>query len=133
LDLADPPVRPSEPSARDPTPARLRTGNQVAFQEGTAVRASAVVWATGFRAYYSWVAVPDAFDEQGRPRHERGITATPGLAFVGLPWQHTPRFRAARVRPVRRRVGLPASSRPTAPSEAPTSPSADSVVLDRRR
>lgn len=65
------------------------TGNQVAFQDGTVVHASAVVWATGFRADYTWVDVPDAFDEQGRPRHQRGITAIPGLAFVGLPWQHT--------------------------------------------
>jgi len=65
------------------------TGDTVAFQDGTSVRASAVVWATGFRADYSWVAVPDAFDKQGRPQHQRGITAVPGLAFVGLPWQHT--------------------------------------------
>jgi putative flavoprotein involved in K+ transport len=48
-----------------------------------------VVWATGFRADYSWVDVPDAFDDQGRPRHERGITPAQGLAFVGLPWQYT--------------------------------------------
>jgi putative flavoprotein involved in K+ transport len=65
------------------------TGNQVTFQDGTAVRASTVVWATGFRADYTWVDVPDAFDEQGHPHHQRGITAVPGLAFVGLPWQHT--------------------------------------------
>lgn len=65
------------------------TGNQVAFRDGATVRASAVVWATGFRADYTWVDVPDAFDEQGHLRHQRGITAVPGLAFVGLPWQHT--------------------------------------------
>lgn len=65
------------------------TGDTVAFQDGTSVRASAVVWATGFRADYSWIAVPDAFDDQGHPRHQRGITAVPGLTFVGLPWQHT--------------------------------------------
>lgn len=65
------------------------TGDQVGFQDDTSVRASAVVWATGFRADYTWVDIPDAFDEQGRPRHQRGITAARGLAFVGLPWQHT--------------------------------------------
>ena len=65
------------------------TGNQVAFQDGTSLRASAVVWATGFRADYSWVDVPNVLDEKGNPRHHRGITAAPGLAFVGLPWQHT--------------------------------------------
>ena len=72
-----------------PAPVVSTTGNEVTFQDGTSVRAAAVVWATGFRADYSWVDVPDAFDEQGHPRHERGITAVPGLAFVGLPWQHT--------------------------------------------
>ena len=64
-------------------------GDAVTFQDGTSVRAAAVVWATGFRADYSWLDIPDAFDDQGRPRHQRGITAVPGLAFVGLPWQHT--------------------------------------------
>lgn len=65
------------------------TGNEVTFQDGTSVYASAVVWATGFRADYSWIDVPDVFDDQGQPRHQRGITAVPGLTFVGLPWQHT--------------------------------------------
>ena len=65
------------------------TGNEVGFQAGPSVQAATVVWATGFRANYSWVDVPDAFDEQGRPRHERGISPAAGLAFVGLPWQHT--------------------------------------------
>jgi putative flavoprotein involved in K+ transport len=64
-------------------------GNEVAFQDGTSVRASAVVWATGFRADYSWVDVAGAIDEKGSPRHLRGVTAARGLAFVGLPWQHT--------------------------------------------
>ena len=65
------------------------TGDEVGFQAGPSARATAVVWATGFSADYSWVDVPDAFDDQGRPRHERGITPPQGLAFVGLPWQHT--------------------------------------------
>jgi putative flavoprotein involved in K+ transport len=65
------------------------TANEIRFQVGPVVRASTVVWATGFRTDYSWVDVPEAFDEDGNPRHQRGITAAPGLAFVGLPWQHT--------------------------------------------
>jgi putative flavoprotein involved in K+ transport len=65
------------------------TRDEVGFQDGPSVHAATVVWATGFRANYSWVDVPDAFDEQGRPHHRRGITGARGLAFVGLPWQHT--------------------------------------------
>jgi putative flavoprotein involved in K+ transport len=64
-------------------------GNEVRFDNGHAVRTSTVVWATGFRADYSWVDVPAAFDAEGHPRHERGISAARGLAFIGLPWQHT--------------------------------------------
>ncbi|MEP9363034.1 NAD(P)-binding domain-containing protein [Nocardioides sp. CN2-186] len=65
------------------------SGNQVTFQDGASANAAAVVWATGFRANYSWVDVPDALDEHGRPRHQRGIAAARGLVFIGLPWQHT--------------------------------------------
>jgi putative flavoprotein involved in K+ transport len=69
--------------------ATSMTGHEIRFEAGPSARAATVVWATGFRADYSWVEVPDAFDDQGRPRHHRGITAAAGLAFVGLPWQHT--------------------------------------------
>jgi putative flavoprotein involved in K+ transport len=55
----------------------------VSFQDESAV------WATGFRADYSWVDVRGVFDAEGRPCHERGISPVRGLAFVGLPWQHT--------------------------------------------
>jgi putative flavoprotein involved in K+ transport len=29
------------------------------------------------------------FDVSGRLVHRRGVTASPGLYFLGLPWQHT--------------------------------------------
>jgi len=69
--------------------ATSMTGHEIRFGAGPSTRAATVVWATGFRADYSWVDVPDAFDDHGRPRHERGITPAQGLAFVGLPWQYT--------------------------------------------
>jgi putative flavoprotein involved in K+ transport len=47
-----------------------------------------VIWATGFRRDFSWVALP-AFDGSGDPVHRRGVTAVPGLYAVGLPWLHT--------------------------------------------
>jgi putative flavoprotein involved in K+ transport len=28
----------------------------------------------------------DVFDEDGRPRHQGGITDSPGIYFVGHPW-----------------------------------------------
>jgi putative flavoprotein involved in K+ transport len=47
-----------------------------------------VIWATGFRSDWSWVAVP-AFDGVGYPTHVRGVTTVPGLYVVGLPWLYT--------------------------------------------
>jgi putative flavoprotein involved in K+ transport len=45
-----------------------------------------IIWATGFVADYNWMKV-DIFDENGRPRHQRGVSAEPGIYFLGLPWQ----------------------------------------------
>jgi putative flavoprotein involved in K+ transport len=48
----------------------------------------AVIWCTGYRSDFSWVDVP-VFDGSGQPAHERGVTPSPGLYFIGLPWLHT--------------------------------------------
>lgn len=47
-----------------------------------------VIWSTGFRTDYAWIEVP-IFDGRGYPVHERGVTAAPGLYFLGLPWLYT--------------------------------------------
>jgi putative flavoprotein involved in K+ transport len=44
-----------------------------------------IVWATGYKLDFSWVQVP-VFDETGYPIHQRGVTAYPGLYFLGLHW-----------------------------------------------
>lgn len=49
---------------------------------------STVIWTTGYRHDYSWIDMP-IFDEQGIPRHRRGLTEVAGLYFLGLLWQHT--------------------------------------------
>lgn len=46
---------------------------------------TSIVWATGFVSDYSWLNV-DAFDENGRPSHRRGVSSEPGVYFLGLPW-----------------------------------------------
>jgi len=46
---------------------------------------TSVLWATGFAVDYSWLKV-DAFDEEGKPQHERGVSTEPGIYFLGLPW-----------------------------------------------
>ncbi len=47
---------------------------------------TSVVWATGFAVDYGWLNV-DGFDENGKPRHQRGVSSEPGVYFLGLPWQ----------------------------------------------
>ncbi|WP_343074427.1 NAD(P)/FAD-dependent oxidoreductase [Phytoactinopolyspora limicola] len=46
---------------------------------------TSIVWATGFATDYGWLHV-DAFDENGQPKHRRGVSAEPGVYFLGLPW-----------------------------------------------
>jgi putative flavoprotein involved in K+ transport len=73
---------------------RLRTRTtdaarrEITFGDGTRLEPAAVVWATGFVLDHSFVEAP-VFDDAGRARHRRGVTDSPGLYFLGLPWQHT--------------------------------------------
>jgi putative flavoprotein involved in K+ transport len=63
-------------------------GSTVSFSDGTKLDVRSVIWATGFRLDHSWIDVP-VFDERRRIVHQRGVTSSPGLYFLGLPWQHT--------------------------------------------
>jgi len=46
-----------------------------------------IVWAAGFNIDYSFVRIP-VFDEDGYPIQWRGVTASPGLYFMGVHYQH---------------------------------------------
>jgi putative flavoprotein involved in K+ transport len=63
-------------------------GHDVRFSDGSVLAPRAIIWATGFGLDHSLVKLP-VFDERGRVVHQRGVTTSPGLYFVGLPWQHT--------------------------------------------
>jgi putative flavoprotein involved in K+ transport len=64
------------------------TGTKVSFSDATSVDVRSVIWATGFGVDHSWIDVP-VLDEEGHLVHQRGVTQSPGLYFLGLPWQHT--------------------------------------------
>jgi putative flavoprotein involved in K+ transport len=49
---------------------------------------TSVVWCVGFATDYSWLHAT-VFDGEGLVCHRRGVTAVPGLYFLGLPWLHT--------------------------------------------
>jgi putative flavoprotein involved in K+ transport len=70
------------------TRARSAAGTEVVFDDGSRLAVDAVIWATGFDTDHSWIDVP-VFDPAGRVVHDRGVTASPGLYFLGLPWLHT--------------------------------------------
>jgi putative flavoprotein involved in K+ transport len=44
-----------------------------------------IVWATGYALDFGWLKLP-VFDQRGAPVHRRGVTAVPGLYFLGLAW-----------------------------------------------
>lgn len=44
-----------------------------------------ILWATGFRPDLSWLDV-GVFDRHGRARHDGGVTASPGLYLMGMPF-----------------------------------------------
>jgi putative flavoprotein involved in K+ transport len=46
---------------------------------------TSIIWATGYAVDFSWLDV-DAFDEKGKPKHQRGVSKEPGIYFLGLPW-----------------------------------------------
>ena len=46
---------------------------------------TSIIWATGFTSDYHWLDV-DAFDENARPQHRRGVSSEQGVYFLGLPW-----------------------------------------------
>jgi putative flavoprotein involved in K+ transport len=84
----------SKPRSARRSGVQLRTrvtaasAKTVSFEDGTTLDVSTVIWATGYRLDHSFVQAP-VFDEQGRVVHRRGVTDSPGLYFLGLPWQHT--------------------------------------------
>ena len=63
-------------------------GRTVRFADGSSLDAGVVIWATGYRADYSWIDLPGVSGD-GKVVHRRGVTEIPGLYFLGLSWQHT--------------------------------------------
>ena len=64
--------------------AALPTG-AMRGRRATSPPLAAVVWATGYRPDFSWIDLP-ILAPDGRPRHHRGLTDAPGVAFLGLDW-----------------------------------------------
>ncbi|WP_154796312.1 flavin-containing monooxygenase [Occultella kanbiaonis] len=55
--------------------------------DGRELDVASIIWCTGYRPNYSWIDLP-VTDEAGFPISDRGITAFPGLYFLGVPFQY---------------------------------------------
>ncbi|SFG83168.1 flavin-containing monooxygenase [Neptunomonas qingdaonensis] len=76
---------PEEPKARNILPDPECMTNPISELNLAEEGITTIIWATGFSTDYSWLNV-NAFDENGKPAHQRGVSTEPGVYFVGLPW-----------------------------------------------
>lgn len=76
---------PEEPEARRIDPDPQCVTDPVLELDMVEAGITSIVCATGFELDFSWLNV-DAFDDNGRPKHQRGVSAEPGVYFLGLPW-----------------------------------------------
>lgn len=76
---------PQEPEARDIPPDPECVTHPVLELDLAEAGVTSIIWATGFAVDFNWLNI-DAFDENGRPEHRRGISTEPGIYFLGLPW-----------------------------------------------
>lgn len=77
---------PEEPAARDIPDDPECVSNPVLELNLADADVRTIIWATGYGFDYGWLRC-DTLDARGRPLHQRGVSAVPGLYFVGLPWQ----------------------------------------------
>ncbi|MFM0500580.1 flavin-containing monooxygenase [Paraburkholderia caffeinilytica] len=76
---------PEEPEARNMLPDPECVTHPLPELDLAAAGVTSIVWATGYAVDYSWLYV-NAFDANGKPRHQRGVSTEPGVYFLGLPW-----------------------------------------------
>lgn len=76
---------PDDPAARQVLPDPDCMVNPLAGLDMADAGVASIIWATGFAQDFSWLQV-GAFDDKGKPRHQRGVSAEPGVYFLGLPW-----------------------------------------------
>jgi putative flavoprotein involved in K+ transport len=76
---------PEDPAAREVVPDPECVKNPLLSLDLVEAGVTSIIWATGYANEYDWLKV-NAFDAKGKPKHQRGVSAEPGVYFVGLPW-----------------------------------------------
>ncbi len=77
---------PPEPQAHLIPPDPACVTNPILSLDLVQQNITSIIWATGYAPDFGWLKVA-ALDENGRPRHQRGVSTEPGVYFLGLPWQ----------------------------------------------
>lgn len=70
---------------REVPPSETLTAKPILALDLQSACISSIIWATGYELDFGWVQIP-VFDQAGYPVHRRGVTAFPGLYFLGLHW-----------------------------------------------
>lgn len=83
IDAAEPEPDPAEIVAARLPRAAIRSLDLI--ESGIA----SVVWCTGFRGDFSWVALPGVIDPSGQPIQRNGVASAPGIYFAGLDFAST--------------------------------------------
>lgn len=81
---------PQDENPRGIGPTVADEANPIRKLDLMALGISSIVWATGYRPDFSFVALP-VFDAAGQPVQRRGVTAIEGLYFLGLEWLYKPK------------------------------------------
>lgn len=76
---------PEEPEARVMLPDPQCLTQPILELDLAKAGITSIIWATGYSVDYSWLKV-NAFKDNGKPQHQRGVSSEPGVYFVGLPW-----------------------------------------------
>jgi len=76
---------PEEPEARKMLADPACVSNPVLELDLAEAGVNSIIWATGYVQDFSWLQV-DAFDVDGNPSHQRGVSKQAGIYFLGLPW-----------------------------------------------
>lgn len=76
---------PEEPEARNIDPIPACVSEPILNLDLNDAGITSIIWATGYKQEFDWLKI-GVFDQTGKPKHHRGVTDTPGLYFLGLPW-----------------------------------------------
>jgi putative flavoprotein involved in K+ transport len=76
---------PEEPGARATLPDPPSVTAPLTRLDLAAEGISSIIWATGYGVDFGWIDIP-VTDARGDAIHRNGISAVPGLYFLGLQW-----------------------------------------------